>query len=78
MILGTAQLLDMYREALPQLRSAFSHLEKKIAPPEEALVLGRIYPRFREKGVNQAVLQKSARYIVPESNGARLEGALCP
>lgn len=57
------ELLDKLQNELPALEAAFRTLEGKIIPPVPTRIGSRIYPRYKEQSVEQAALQKMARYI---------------
>lgn len=52
-----------FEESLGILKAAFRHLEAKLPSPELTQVYGRVYPRYSQRTVEQAALQKMARYL---------------
>lgn len=54
---------DLARQTLTVLENAFRHLEQKVPPPKLMRVKGHLLLRYREQSIEQALIQKLARYI---------------
>lgn len=53
----------IFHNALSVMTDAFQKLESRIAPPEGVLHQGILVYRYSNKGIEQALIQKLARYI---------------
>lgn len=54
---------DLARQTLTVLESAFRRLEQEVPPPKLQRVKGHFLLRYREQSIEQALIQKLARYI---------------
>lgn len=54
---------DLARQTFIVLEKAFRRLEQEVPPPQLKRVKGHFLLRFREQSIEQALVQKLARYI---------------
>jgi len=54
---------NLSRQTLTVLENAFRRLEQQVPPPNPTRVKGHVLLRYREQSIEQALIQKLARYI---------------